>query len=124
MQLAPPLILVLTLLLAGCSENTDILGIVEAGTLASTTKKIGKAFDDAIPNPENAIEAASDHPMMSTSMTPLKAHPHLGAATGPSNGGWKPQRKTHVIVLMSITTEQGEDPPPGPLRKKAAQKCR
>ena len=49
-RLAPPLVVILTFLLfAGCARNTDILGIVKAGTLPSTTKKIGKAFDDAFP---------------------------------------------------------------------------
>lgn len=52
MRLAPPLLVILTLLLAGCRENTDnkdILAIVKAGSLPSTTKKIGKAFNDAFP---------------------------------------------------------------------------
>jgi hypothetical protein len=42
---------ILTLVLAGCEPNinTDILGIVKAGRLPSTTKPIGKAFDDAFP---------------------------------------------------------------------------
>jgi len=48
----PPLLVIFTVLLAGCRENTDnrdILAIVKAGSLPSTTKKIGKAFDDAFP---------------------------------------------------------------------------
>jgi hypothetical protein len=52
MQLARTLLVVLTLLLAGCAENTankDILAMVKAGSLPSTTKKIGKTFDDAFP---------------------------------------------------------------------------
>jgi hypothetical protein len=48
-RLAPPLVVIFTLLLAGCAENADILGIVKAGTLPSTTKKIGKVFEDAFP---------------------------------------------------------------------------
>ena len=49
MQLVPPLVVILSLLFAGCAENKNILGIVKAGTLPSTTKNIGKAFDDAFP---------------------------------------------------------------------------
>ena len=48
-RLAPALAAILTLLLAGCAENENILGVVKAGTLPSTTRKIGKAFDDAFP---------------------------------------------------------------------------
>lgn len=40
----------LTLVLAGCDrEVPDILSLVKAGKLPSTTKNIGKAFDDAFP---------------------------------------------------------------------------
>ena len=52
MRLALPLLAIFTVLLAGCRENTDnkdILAIVKAGSLPSTTKKIGKTFDDAFP---------------------------------------------------------------------------
>ena len=43
---------ILLLLVSGCSEiptNETILGIVKAGTLPSTTKKIGPAFEEAFP---------------------------------------------------------------------------
>jgi hypothetical protein len=43
------LISILTLLLAGCGETPDILAIVKAGKLPSTTKAIGEAFDAAFP---------------------------------------------------------------------------
>jgi hypothetical protein len=49
MRLAPVLVAILTLVLAGCAESANILGMVKAGTLPSTTKNIGKAFDDAFP---------------------------------------------------------------------------
>ena len=47
-----PLIVIFTLLLASCAKNTeskDILAIVKAGSLPSTTKKIGETFDAAFP---------------------------------------------------------------------------
>ena len=43
------LISILTLLLAGCGETADILAIVKAGKLPSTTKTIGEAFDAVFP---------------------------------------------------------------------------
>src|SRR5580658_9186242 len=44
-----PLISILTLLLSGCGETPEILAIVKAGKLRSTTKAIGNAFDAAFP---------------------------------------------------------------------------
>jgi hypothetical protein len=49
MPIAPVLVAILTLVLAGCAESTNILAAVKAGTLPSTTKSIGKAFDEAFP---------------------------------------------------------------------------
>lgn len=52
MRLAHVLVVILTLVLAGCgeTETPDILGIVKAGTLRSyTNKNIGQAFDHAFP---------------------------------------------------------------------------
>ena len=55
MQRVSPLVVILTLLLAGCAENrerpgtAEILNTVKAGTLPSTTKKIGPTFDAAFP---------------------------------------------------------------------------
>lgn len=41
--------LILTLTLAACAEFTDILGDVKTGTLPSTSRPIGQAFDAAFP---------------------------------------------------------------------------
>jgi hypothetical protein len=50
MPLATVLAAMLTLLLAGCMmEDVDIAGNTKAGTLPTTTKTIGKAFDEAFP---------------------------------------------------------------------------
>ena len=49
------LVALLTIVLAGCGEipdNSTIVDAVKAGTLPTTTKPIGKAFDDAFPGGE------------------------------------------------------------------------